>query len=457
MFYNKDQKNSNMSNTLNGKSLFYYDLDWLGKVFANRLKAHFGGHEHVQHEQPLDVEDHFADEYANFVQEQNLSVEERLLLILALAPHIRPAFLDEIIAANVSQSGDFPQIGGARGKHFRGFIPTGETFLFLLAGTNALARIEAKKWLHSDTLLYKMKVIYLESVPAGEPISSGKITVDAEFLEWFLLGKKSIPKISPDFPAQHLQTELTWQDLVLNPLTRDQIGEIEIWVRHHNTLLNEWGMSKRLNPGFKALFHGPPGTGKTLTATLLGKYTGKEVFRIDLSLVVSKFIGETEKNLATLFDKAENKDWILFFDEADALFSKRTNVRDAHDKYANQEVSYLLQRLELFSGLVILASNFKTNIDDAFSRRFQSVIYFPMPKARERLELWQNAFPEQVEMSDDLSLAQLAEQYELSGANIMNIVQYACLKCLERGDHVIMPADVEGGIRKEFAKEGKLI
>jgi hypothetical protein len=413
MFYNKDQKNSNMSNTLNGKSLFYYDLDWLGKVFANRLKAHFGGHEHVQHEQPLDVEDHFADEYANFVQEQNLSVEERLLLILALAPHIRPAFLDEIIAANVSQSGDFPQIGGARGKHFRGFIPTGETFLFLLAGTNALARIEAKKWLHSDTLLYKMKVIYLESVPAGEPISSGKITVDA--------------------------------------------GEIEIWVRHHNTLLNEWGMSKRLNPGFKALFHGPPGTGKTLTATLLGKYTGKEVFRIDLSLVVSKFIGETEKNLATLFDKAENKDWILFFDEADALFSKRTNVRDAHDKYANQEVSYLLQRLELFSGLVILASNFKTNIDDAFSRRFQSVIYFPMPKARERLELWQNAFPEQVEMSDDLSLAQLAEQYELSGANIMNIVQYACLKCLERGDHVIMPADVEGGIRKEFAKEGKLI
>jgi SpoVK/Ycf46/Vps4 family AAA+-type ATPase len=166
---------------------------------------------------------------------------------------------------------------------------------------------------------------------------------------------------------------------------------------------------------------------------------------------------ETEKNLATLFDKAENKDWILFFDEADALFSKRTNVRDAHDKYANQEVSYLLQRLELFSGLVILASNFKTNIDDAFSRRFQSVIYFPMPKARERLELWQNAFPEQVEMSDDLSLAQLAEQYELSGANIMNIVQYACLKCLERGDHVIMPADVEGGIRKEFAKEGKLI
>jgi hypothetical protein len=168
MFYNKDQKNSNMSNTLNGKSLFYYDLDWLGKVFANRLKAHFGGHEHVQHEQPLDVEDHFADEYANFVQEQNLSVEERLLLILALAPHIRPAFLDEIIAANVSQSGDFPQIGGARGKHFRGFIPTGETFLFLLAGTNALARIEAKKWLHSDTLLYKMKVIYLESVPAGD-------------------------------------------------------------------------------------------------------------------------------------------------------------------------------------------------------------------------------------------------------------------------------------------------
>jgi len=135
---------------------------------------------------------------------------------------------------------------------------------------------------------------------------------------------------------------MEWPDLVLHPNTLRQIREIENAIKHNDTLLHEWGMDKRIKPGCRVLFYGPPGTGKTLTATLLGKHTGKDVFRIDLSRVVSKFIGETEKNLSRLFDKAEHKDWILFFDEADALFGKRTDIRDAHDKYANQEVAYLL-------------------------------------------------------------------------------------------------------------------
>lgn len=443
--------------SLNGHALYLYDLEWLGNVFGRRLQAYFDNGLVETLVRPFEPEDRFSDTYASFIRKEQLSDEERLLLILALAPHIRPAFLDEVLSKNVRTSGDFPQIGGTRGKHFRGFIPTGETFLFIIAGTEIKSRIEASIWLHPDSRLFTMKIIHLEPVATGEPAASGKITIDQEYLEWFLIGKKTLPKISPDFPAQHLQTQLTWDDLVLNPVTLEQIREIEIWVKHHHTLLDDWGMSRRLSPGYKVLFHGPPGTGKTLTATLLGKYTNREVFRVDLSLVVSKYIGETEKNLSVLFDKAENKDWILFFDEADALFSKRTGVRDAHDKYANQEVSYLLQRLELFPGLVILASNFKNNIDDAFSRRFQSVIYFPLPKVKERLELWRKAFPKQVRLSDQLSLAQLAEKYELTGANIMNIVQYACLKALERGDNIIQPADVESGISKEFSKEGKMI
>ena len=149
------------------------------------------------------------------------------------------------------------------------------------------------------------------------------------------------------------------------------------------------------------LFHGPPGTGKTLTAGLLGKIAQKDVYRIDLSMVISKYIGETEKNLARLFDKAERKDWILFFDEADSLFGKRGQVKDAHDKYANQEVSYLLQRVEAYNGLVILASNFKNNIDEAFLRRFQSIIYFPLP-AKEELELglgWRVSWPKDQNLS----------------------------------------------------------
>jgi len=205
------------------------------------------------------------------------------------------------------------------------------------------------------------------------------------------------------------------------------------------------------------LFHGPPGTGKTLTACLIGKHCGCDVYKIDLSLIVSKYIGETEKNLARVFDLAENRGWILFFDEADALFGKRTKVDDAHDRYANQEVSFLLQRIEEFHGVVILASNFKTNIDDAFLRRFQSVVAFPMPKPPERLRLWQEAFPAQVQLAADVDLPRVAERYELSGGTIMNVVRHALLMSLSRNESLVRREDLEEGIRRELLKEGRAL
>jgi SpoVK/Ycf46/Vps4 family AAA+-type ATPase len=234
-----------------------------------------------------------------------------------------------------------------------------------------------------------------------------------------------------------------------------QIEELQAWLKHKDTILREWDIGRRIKPGYRALFYGPPGTGKTATAALLGKYTGRDVFRIDLSMVVSKYIGETEKNLATLFDKAENKDWILFFDEADSLFGKRTGVRDAHDKYANQEVSYLLQRIESYNGLVILASNFKNNIDAAFMRRFNALIYFPLPRAEDRLALWKKSLPSQLQTSRELQLAEIAERYELTGSHIVNIVQYLSLTSLETGDFVLSKEQLLRGIKRELEKEGK--
>jgi SpoVK/Ycf46/Vps4 family AAA+-type ATPase len=216
-------------------------------------------------------------------------------------------------------------------------------------------------------------------------------------------------------------------------------------------------MGRRLKPGYRALFHGPPGTGKTLTATLLGKQTNREVFRIDLSRVVSKYIGETEKNLSRLFDKAENKDWILFFDEADALFGKRTDIRDAHDKYANQEAAYLLQRIETYGGLVILATNQRGNIDDAFLRRFQAAIQFPMPRAEERLEIWRRALPSQLLIADDVDWAYVARRFELSGAGIVNVAHFCALEALADGSHRVDLAALEAAILREYVKEGKVV
>jgi SpoVK/Ycf46/Vps4 family AAA+-type ATPase len=205
------------------------------------------------------------------------------------------------------------------------------------------------------------------------------------------------------------------------------------------------------------LFHGSPGTGKTLTATLLGKYTGRKVFRIDLSTVVSKYIGETEKNLASLFDRAKNRQWILFFDEADALFGKRTSVKDSHDRYANQEVSYLLQRVEEFDGLIILASNLKANLDEAFLRRFNAIIRFPFPKESERVMIWRKSFPENVQFENSLDLPEMLGKFELAGGSIINVVHHACLRMLARGpERIILLEDVLQGIRREVEKEGKV-
>ena len=198
---------------------------------------------------------------------------------------------------------------------------------------------------------------------------SGRIILDPEIVELLTVGKISKPVFSSQFPAELLETEMSWDDLVLPPSTKNQIREIENWIRYSDTLMEDWNFKRKHKPGFRVLFHGPPGTGKTLAATLLGKHTGQDVFRIDLSRVASKYIGETEKNLGQLFDEAEHKDWILFFDEADALFGKRTSTKGANDRYANQEVAYLLQRVESFPGLVILASNYKQNLDTAFRRR----------------------------------------------------------------------------------------
>lgn len=392
-----------------------------------------------------------------FIKTHQLTDEELILLLIALAPHVYPDFFDRIIREKIPEAGDFPEFGGVRGKQFRGFLPTAETALFILAGNDLKKRFEVKHLFNGAHFFAKARVLWLEEAPAGEPVMSGKLVIDQDYVDLFTIGKVSLPQRTMSFPAEHLSTEMEWEDLVLPAQTWAQIREIEVWIKHHSTLMQDWGMHRKLKPGYRALFYGPPGTGKTLTANLLGKYTQREVFKIDLSMVVSKYIGETEKNLASLFDRAQNKDWILFFDEADSVFGKRTNVRDAHDKYANQEVSYLLQRIENYQGLAILASNFKSNIDEAFTRRFQAIIHFPIPKPEERLVLWQKAFPAKVQLEEKIDLFQISKQFELSGSNIMNIVQYCCLVALDKGTGQISLENLLSGIKREFLKEGKTI
>jgi len=428
-------------------------LSFLERLLRARLEAH--------HDPAADVtppELAFYDDgspFGEFIREHHPSYTDYVLLVLALAPHVRPAFLDRTIAAARPEGGDWPELGGQRDPLSRALLPTGETAAFLLAGEELKPRFAVQRALSPDGWLVERGVLRLEEPAPGAPLLSGRLLIDPEYVQRFTLGRVSTPGFGTSFPAREITTALGWDDLILDAEAMEQIDELRRWVRHEHALMHEWGMGRTLRPGYRVLFHGPPGTGKTLTASLLGKATGRRIFRVDLSTVVSKYVGETEKNLAGLFDRADRRGWILFFDEADALFGKRSGVKDANDRFANQEISYLLQRVEDFDGLVILASNLKANIDDAFLRRFNAIVRFAMPDAEARERLWRGALPRGVALDPEDLPARLA-RHELSGGNIINAVQHACLAALDRGDQTLRLVDALGGIRREMEKEGRI-
>jgi SpoVK/Ycf46/Vps4 family AAA+-type ATPase len=303
----------------------------------------------------------------------------------------------------------------------------------------------------------KQNILKLDLHRGYEPLLSSGIQVSDEYLTMLTTGKAYKPDFNIHFPAKRLTTKLDWKDLVLDPNVLEEINEISAWIKHQEVIMEEWGLKKMLKRGFRSLFYGPPGTGKTLTACLLGKSLELDVYRVDLSQVVSKYIGETEKNMAQIFDQAENKNWILFFDEADALFGKRTSTSDSKDRHANQEVAYLLQRVEDYAGVVILATNLKANMDTAFTRRFQSIVYFPAPTYEQRLRLWRNSFEGHLDIDADVDFKSLASDYKITGGSIINVLRYCTLSALERGSRTINMSDIREAVKKELKKEGKTL
>lgn len=437
---------------MNSNQSLFRELDFIRRLVQYRISMLQG----EEANEPLFPQpDDWQLNLIGFAQQYRLSAEEVILLWIALMPHVKSDLYDGAIQELLKDPADLHAMGGVRGKNFRGFIPTGETALFLLAGENMHKRFQLLQLFEADHLFAKNRILWLEDVPTGEPAMSGKLVLSQEYVELFTSGRITRPHFSSSFPARLIETDLQWSDLVLADEVMLQIKELEQWLLHADVLMKEWGMSNRFKKGYRVLFHGPPGTGKTLTANLLGNYAKRDVYKIDLSMVVSKYIGETEKNLENLFARAESKNWILFFDEADSLFGKRTGVRDAHDKYANQEVSYLLQRMEDFDGLIILASNMKSNIDDAFIRRFNAIVRFSLPTEDDRVLIWRKSFPLNIGFSGDMDVPELVKKYELSGGNIINIVQYSCLKALEKNKSEICLDDVLSGIKREMHKEGK--
>ena len=362
----------------------------------------------------------------------DITFEERVIVMLALMPHIKPQALDTFFLQNGALDRQFTQFGGWKGLSHGGFLPTGETAVFIIAGDDPIKRCEVVRMFQRDHWFYTSNILRLEGANEGEPFLSGQLRVSEDFLSHVLLDREYKPDYSIGFPAKLITTPLEWEDMVLDYQTHDALEEINTWIEHQHTIMEDWGLKRILKPGYRALFYGPPGTGKTLAATLLGKKNNMDVYRVDLSMIVSKYIGETEKNLAKVFDLAENRNWILFFDEADALFGKRTSTNTSNDRYANQEVAYLLQRIEDFPSIVILATNLKSNIDEAFSRRFQSIIYFLIPSEELRAELWHSMLPKEWLGDDAEELIATAAQSELSGGSIANVVRKCAVQLVNK-------------------------
>ncbi|WP_299301467.1 ATP-binding protein [uncultured Litoreibacter sp.] len=432
------------------------ELDWLSAHIERTITLHFDAafdQSKLPDSAPPDLAND-PSEYASFLKEGGFSDDERLVFILALAPLLKPEALDQFMIRNEALNRRFTEFGGTQTSQ-SGFRPTVETAIFLLAGSQLDRRLQLSTTFAEDSVLMRGRYLVLGNPEGGgfndSPLSPGTALLDP-------LGSTFADQAASvlGFPAQRIETQLTWDDLILPAQTRHALDEILAWVKFESNITATSGPGRLIAPGYRSLFYGPPGTGKTLSASLLGQKTGRDVYRVDLSLIVSKWIGETEKNLARVFSEAENKGWILFFDEADALFGKRTAVSSSNDRHANQEVAFILQRIETFTGLVILASNLKSNIDPAFSRRFQSTIFFPEPGAAERHLLWSNAFGDSAWKGADIDIDVLAEKFELTGATIANSLRTAMLEAASTQRQALSMKDIEAAIRREFLKQDRV-
>jgi ATPase family associated with various cellular activities (AAA) len=375
---------------------------------------------------------------ARLVAGYELTGAEAVVVLAALAPEVDEKF--DALYALLDDRG--------------GTGLTGEVARTLVARSFA-GRLEAAELLAPEAPLRSLDLVSLETGASG--LLAGRVRLNPELASWLLGRNRYAPEFSAEFPARRLTTVYRLDDLVLRADVRGRLELVLDRIRHRATVLDTWGFARHHDnaAGYVALFHGPAGTGKTTAAAALGRESGLAVYRIDLSSVVSKYIGETEKNLGSIFDRAEARDWILFFDEADALFGRRGEIHDARDRYANQEISYLLQRLETFSGVSILATNLVRNIDEGFLRRIHSQVAFAAPELEERIELWRRLIPPDVPLGEDVDVESLADDYALTGAEIRNAVFHAAFTACANGG-IVADGHLRDGVRAEYEKNGRM-
>ena len=409
----------------------------------------------------------FAQEahYVKIVNRLKLTTSGRIALLLALARAVNDESLFSIQdllsmqnpdQATQAKEGDEEEpkrlkmdnvflakklIGGHLHTETRTFIPTLKTLLFLLCGNNKIAQQEALLHFHSRHSLFLEGII--EMHPLGAPQQGDRVVQDwinhqiflnPSYLRYFLGGAVPQPEDDLNLPIRLLDSGLTLDNLVLPGKVLSQLQPAIHFIEHGKVFFQTEGIRSKFKEGFVMLLYGPPGTGKTLTASALGNTLGIKTYQLEVSQVISKYIGETSQNMEKVFAELERAiQWlegqmcILFIDEADAVMGKRSAVKDSKDRYANMDVSFLLQRLEKFPGLLILATNYERNLDEAFGRRIQTYLHIPLPNEEQRKHLWKSILPQVYTYESPNIPGILARQFALTGGHIQNILKQACL------------------------------
>ena len=432
------------------------ELTWLAQVIDVAIRTHLNPGVDAGDVPTPSLAELPDSVYRDFIDAHGMSFDERLVMILAMAPHFRPQVLDPFSMSNKTLNSRFSEFGGIMRDGHAGFWPTLQTAAFLLSGDRLERRFELQRLFDPSHFFAVENVFPLAGRDSAHSRFSIPLDLNPKFLNLFSIGSAHQPSVSPNFLAKPLTTQKEWTDLVLPPRTQMALEDMMAWFQHHDKVLREQRLEGLIDRGLHGLFYGPPGTGKTMAAALIGKAIGVPVYRIDLSLVSSTWGGETERNLGSLFDQAESNHWILFFDEADALLSKRAETASSNDRHANQELGYLLQRIEGFRGALVLASSLKVNLDSAIVRRLQFTIPFSQPREEERRQIWSRLFAPPTRLAPDVNLEALAAEYEINGSSIVNVLRYASVMAMRRQDQELRLTDLREGVRRELQKTGRV-
>ena len=429
------------------------DLQWLEEYIAFRCEEVFGvaPGENAARE-PLTQPTWMSpshDKKTDTQIWQNFTVAECVVILTALANHIYPQVWDSFEAAIDNYVSSKPQT-----KHFGLVQPVASpylqatlgTLLFLLGDTTIEA--QASFW-ELFTPNAPLRTTDLMEWPTNNDIPTLNFIprLSPSFLQQLLTGQPPHPQYAPDFPATPLTTTKTWDDLILGERTALLVTQTRKWVQHYAQVSQQLGVHQ--GQGYRLMMSGPSGSGKTMAAALLGRDAGKPVYRIDISNIVDKYVGETSKKLRRIFEVAEAQDWILFFDEGDALFGKRSEGgQSSNERYANQEVSYLLYKMEEYQGMIFLATNNRHAIDSAFKRRFDSLIRFDYPDDYTRQQLWKHFFEKPGYLQLDPAITQanwreLAANGKVSAAWIEKFYAYCVMQTTHTGDTYISAKDMQ--------------